>query len=90
MLKMPVTDILVRYLGMMGQVHCTVGLMCMPKCSQSITALQTIPTKILLFHSTIFRLLINTLQNLGFKRYILTVRTTTYIGSTKQCNWLQI
>ena len=54
MLKMPVTDILVCDLGMMGQAHCTVGLMCMPKCLQSNTALQTIPTKILYFHSTIF------------------------------------
>ena len=54
MLKMPVTDILVRDLGMMGQAYCTVGLMCMPKCLQSSTALQTIPTKILYFHSTIF------------------------------------
>ena len=62
MLKMPVIDILVRDFGMMGQVHCTVSLMCMPKCLQSSTALQT---KILYFHSTIFyRLLINTLQNL--------------------------
>ena len=34
MLKMPVTDILVRNLGMMGQAHCTVGLMCMPKLAQ--------------------------------------------------------
>ena len=50
MLKMPVTDILARDLGMMGQAHCTVGLMCL----QSSTALQTIPTKILYFHSTIF------------------------------------
>ena len=54
MLKMPVTDILVRDLGMMGQAHCTVGLMCTPKCLQSSTALQTIPPKILCFHSTIF------------------------------------
>ena len=54
MLKMPVTDILARDLGMMGQAHCTVGLMCMTKYLQSSTALQTIPTKILYFHSTIF------------------------------------
>ena len=54
MLKMPVTDILARDLGMMGQAHCTVGLMCMTKCLQGSTALQTIPTKILYFHSTIF------------------------------------
>ena len=91
MLKMPVIDILVRDFGMMGQVHCTVILLCMPKCLQSSTALQTIPTNILYFHSTIFyRLLINTLQNLGFIKYIPTVRTTTHIGSTKQCNWLQV
>ena len=49
MLKMPVTDILVRELGMMGQAHCTVGLMCMPKCLQSSIALQTIPTKCYIF-----------------------------------------
>ena len=54
MLKMPVTDILVYDLGMLGQARCTVGLMCMPKCLQSSTVLQTIPTKILNFHSTIF------------------------------------
>ena len=54
MLKMPVTDILVRDLGMVGQAHCTVGLMCKSKCLQSSTALQTIPTKILNFHSTTF------------------------------------
>ena len=54
MLKMPVIDILVRDFGMMDQVHCTVSLMCMPKCLQSSTALQTIPIKILYFHSTIF------------------------------------
>ena len=67
MLKMPVTDILVRDFGMMGQANCTVGLMCKSKCLQSSTALQTIPTKILYFHLTIFiDHLINTLQNLGF------------------------
>ena len=49
MLKMPVTDILLRDLGMMGQAHCTVGLMCTPKCLQSSTALQTIPTKSYIF-----------------------------------------
>ena len=54
MLKMPVTDIQVCDLGMMGQAHCTVGLMCTAKCLQSSTALQTIPTKILYFHSNIF------------------------------------
>ena len=54
MLKMPVTDILVRDFGMMGQAHSTVGLMCTPICLQSSTALQAIPTKILYFHSTIF------------------------------------
>ena len=54
MLKMPVTDIQVRDLGMMGQAHCTVSLMCMAKCLQSSTALQTIPIKILYFHSTTF------------------------------------
>ena len=54
MLKMPVTDIQVRDFGMMGQAQCTVGLMCMAKCLQSITALQTIPTKISYFHSNIF------------------------------------
>ena len=54
MLKMPVTDILVYMTGLMGQAHCTVGLMCTPKCLQSNTALQKIPTKILYFHSTIF------------------------------------
>ena len=54
MLKMPVTDILVRDLGMMGQAHCIVGLMCMAQCLQSSTALQTILTKILYFHSNIF------------------------------------
>ena len=91
MLKMPVTDILVRDFGMMGQVYCTVGLMCKSKCLQSSTALQTIPTEILYFHSTIFiDHLIDTLQNLGFIKYIPTVRTTTYIGTaTKQCSWLQ-
>ena len=45
MLRMPVTDILVWDFGMMGQAHCTVGLM--SKCLQSSTALQTILTKIL-------------------------------------------
>ena len=30
MLKMPVTDILVCHLGMMGQAHCTLGLMFTP------------------------------------------------------------
>ena len=30
MLKMPVTDILVLDLGMMGQAHCTVGLCARP------------------------------------------------------------
>ena len=54
MLKMPVVDILVHDFGMMGQAHCTVGLMCTPKYLQSSTALQTIPTKMLCFHSTIF------------------------------------
>ena len=54
MLKMPVTDILVRDFGIMGLAHCTVGLICTPKCLQSGTALQTIPTKMLFFHSTIF------------------------------------
>ena len=54
MLKMPVTDIQIRDFGMMGQAHCTVGLMCTAKCLQSSTALQTIPTKISYFYSTIF------------------------------------
>ena len=94
MLKMPVIDILVRDFGMMGQAYYTVGLMCMSKCLQSSTALQTIPTKILFFHSTIFiDHLIDTLQNLGFIKYnvIPTVHTTTYIGTTtKQSNWLQV
>ena len=87
---MPVTDILVRDFGMMGQAHCTVGLMCKSECLQS-TALQTIPTEMLYFHSTIFiDHLIDTLQNLGFIKYIPTVHTTTYIGTaTKQCNRLQ-
>ena len=44
---MPVTDILVRDFGMMGQAYCTVGLMCKSKCLQSSAALQTILTKIL-------------------------------------------
>ena len=52
MLKMPVTDIQVRDLGMMGQAHCTVGLMCTAKCLQSSTALQTIPTKSYTFIQT--------------------------------------
>ena len=51
---MPVTDILVHDLGMMGQAHCTVGLMCTAQCFQSSIALQTIPTKILYFHLNIF------------------------------------
>ena len=51
MLKMPVTDILVHDFGMMGQAYC---LMCKSKCLRSSTALQTIPTKILYFHSTNF------------------------------------
>ena len=91
MLNIPVTDILVCDFGMMGQASCTVGLMCKSKCLQSSTALQTIPTKILYFHSTIFiDHLIDTLQNLGFIKYVPTVHTTTYIGTvTKQCNWLQ-
>ena len=55
MLKMPVTDILVRDFGMMGQAHCTVGLMCTSKRLQISTAVQTIPRKILYFHSTIFK-----------------------------------
>ena len=54
MLKMPVIDILVRDFGMMGQVHCTVSLMCMPKCLQSSTALQTIPKKSYIFIQPIF------------------------------------
>ena len=37
MLKMPVTDIQVRDLGMMDQAHCTVGLMCTAKRLQSST-----------------------------------------------------
>ena len=93
MLKMLVTDNLVRGFGMMGQAYCTVGLTCKSKCLQSSTALQTILTKILYFHSTIFiDHLIDTLQNLGFIKYIPTVRTNTmiYIGTTKQCNWLQV
>ena len=49
MLKMPVTDILVRDFGMMGQAYCTVGLMCKSKCLRSSTTLQTIPTKNLIF-----------------------------------------
>ena len=53
MLKMPVTDIQVRDLGMMGQAHCTLGLMCTAKCLQSNTSLKTISTKILCFHSNI-------------------------------------
>ena len=91
MLNIPVTDILVRDFGMMSQAYCTVGLMCKSKCFQSSIALQTIPTKILYFHSTIFiDHLIDTLQNLGFIKYVPTVRITTYSGTaTKQCNWLQ-
>ena len=62
MLKMPVTDILVHDFGMMGQAHCTVGLMCTPKCLQGSTALQTIPYILIhsmFFYSTIFRLLMD-------------------------------
>ena len=70
MLKMPVTDIPVCDFGMVGQALCTVGLMCKSKCLQSSTALQTILTKILYFHSTIFIDHLNdTLQNLGFIKY---------------------
>ena len=91
MLNIPVTDILVRDFGMMGQAYCTVDVMCKSKCLQSSIALQIIPTKILYFHSTIFiDHLIDTLQNSGFIKYVPTVCTTTYIGTTtKQCNWLQ-
>ena len=49
MQKMPVTDILVRDFGMMGQTHCTVGLMCMPKYLQSSTALQQLRQKSYIF-----------------------------------------
>ena len=49
MLKMPVTGILVHDFGMMGQAHCTVGLMCTPKCLQISTAIQTIPRKVYIF-----------------------------------------
>ena len=88
MLNIPVTNILVRDFGMMGQAYCAVGLICKSKCLQSSTAIQKIPTKILYFHLTIFiDHLIDTLQNLGFIKYVPTVRTTTYIGTaTKQCN----
>ena len=54
MLNIPVTNILVSDFGMMGQAYFTVGLMYKSKCLQSSTTLQTIPTKILYFHSTIF------------------------------------
>ena len=92
MLKMPVTDILVGDLGMMGQAHCTVGLMCTPKCLQSSIALTNNSDKNLIFSfNHFYRLLINTLQNLGFIKHTPTVcTTTTYIGSTKRCNWLQV